>query len=246
MRSLHPWPVFPSKLDTPAARSLGLQFTLKELIASFDLLDRIQAETPRRIQGLNLAQELASIARDLEKFLLFSLENPFVQKGGALDKLCFYSEILLQASNNADQELTTLLDEMRDEIMKIKGKLHVWRKAPPPLADIVSQLLDLYAGLHHKLCRFFSALTGFVQQSRSDENVLFFLLENRGQLNAHLGSRCVEELLHRLFPSGILQLRAAICEGYTRRGFTSFLAKAEPLIEEIEWEAAPLQTNCSP
>lgn len=246
MRSLHPWPVFPSKLDTPSARSLGLQFTLQELIASFELLDRIQAETPRRLQGISLAQELASIARDLEKFLLFSLENPFVQKGGALDKLCFYSEILLQASSNADQELSTLLDEMRDEIMKIKGKLNVWRKAPPPLADIVSQLLDLYAGLHHKLCRFFSALTAFVQQSRSDENVLFFLLENRSQLNAHLGSRCVEELLHRLFPAGILQLRAAICEGYTRRGFTSFLAKAEPLIEAIEWEAAPLQTNCTP
>src|SRR5689334_18778419 len=98
MRSLNPWPIFPANLDPPVARSLSLQFILQELIRSYKLLHHLQILTPQQIVGNELAEELAAIAKELEKFLLFSLESPFSQKGGVLDKLCFYSEILLQAS----------------------------------------------------------------------------------------------------------------------------------------------------
>ena len=137
-----------------------------------------------------------------------------------------------------------ILEEMRNSFLRIKSKLFIWKKMPAlhPLDEILSQLLELYSDLHHKACRFFSALSVFLQEARSDENVLFLLLELRHRFNAHLGDRVIEQLLHRFFPAGLSQLRAAICEGYTRRGFASFYAKAEPLIDALEWEAAPLET----
>lgn len=242
MRSLHPWPIFPANLDPPNARSLSLQFILQELIGSFDHLLRLQKITPEYLQGANIKEELSGIAQELEKFLLFSLENPFAQKGGFLDKLCFYCEILIQASHVADPDLQMILEEMRNSFLRLKSKLFAWKKmsALHPLDEIISCFLEIYADLHHKLCRFFSALSPFLQEARSDENVLFYLLEQRLQLNHHLGDRVVEHLFLRLFPAGITQLRAVLCEGYTRRGFASVFAQAEPLIEALKWENVPL------
>ena len=250
MRSLHPWPFFPANLDPPAARSLSLQFILQELVSAFDLVRRLQNETPEHLSGyfqdFDLAAELSSISQKIEKFLLFSLENPFAQKGGVLDKLCFYCEILLQASNIADQELTMILEEMRNAILRIKSRLTSWKKMPEkyPVEQVLAHLMALYSDLHQNFCQFFLALCPFLEEARSDENVLIYLIEQRFRLNQHLGLRTVEEFLQRLFPNGHEQLRSTICDGYSRRGFASFFAKAQPLIDALEWEAPchpPLQ-----
>jgi len=239
MRSLNPWPIFPANLEPPVARSLSLQFIMQEVIASFKLLHHLQILTPEQLQGANLSEEIASISNELEKFLLFSLENPFSQKGGVLDKLCFYCEILLQASSVRDQDIPMILEEMRNSILRIKSRFIGWKKMPAfhPFDEILSHLLELYSDLHFKLGRFFSALTLFLQEARSDENVLLYLIEHKQEFNSYLGPRTIEDLLHRFFPAGHSQLRAVMCEGYTRRGFSTFFAKAEPLIDSIEWEA---------
>ena len=244
MRSLHPWPIFPINLEPPAARSLCIQFILQELITAFERLASLQISTPEQLVGVDIRQELTAISQELEKFLLFSLENPFTQKGGVLDKLCFYCEILLQASNVSDPEIFVLLEEMKNSILRMRSKLIVWKKMTSlhPLDQILSQLLELYSELRCKLSRFFTVLSLFIQEARSDENVLIFLIENRLKLNGHLGNRTIEDLLQRFFPAGHAQLRAVICEGYTRRGFNSYFAQAEPMIDEIEWETVPLQT----
>lgn len=238
MRSLNPWPVFPSNLEAPVARSLSIQFILQAIIDAFDLLIELQVSTPLQLQGSNLKEEISCISKDLEKIYLFSLENPFAQKGSVLDKLCFYSEILLQASHVSDPELTIVMEEMRKSILMVKSKIMVWKKMPSryPLREMLKQLMELYTDLHQKLGRFFKAMSPFLKEARSDENVLIYLIENKDKFNQHLGERRIEELLQSFFPAGHDQLRATIYEGYTRRGFTTFLNSIEPLIEAIQWE----------
>ena len=70
---------------------------------------------------------------------------------------------------------------------------------------------------------------------------LIHLIENKETLNRYLGTRSIEDLLRGFFPTGQPHLRAVICEGFTRRGFTSFFSEKEALIEELEWE-----TPCHP
>lgn len=236
MRSLNPWPIFPSNLDPPLARSLSIQFILQSLLDSFGLLQYLQVITPMQLQGANYKEELACVSKELEKFLLFSLENPFAQKGSVLDKLCFYSEILLQASHINDQEIPAILEEMRNLILKIKSKMIFWKKVKTSLEEILEQLFVLYTDLFQKLCHYFNAFCPFLKEARCDENVLIFLIENKDKLNSFLGLRRIEELLQSFFPAGHAQLRAAIHEGYTRRGFTTFLSSIESLIVDIEWE----------
>ena len=228
MRSLNPWPIFPSNLDPPIARSLSIQFILQGVIDSFGLLAHLKAVTPKQLQ---FKEQMALIVKELEKFLLFSLENPFSQKGSVLDKLCFYCDILLQASHVGENEIPMILEEMRNAILRMKGQITASKKGPIAFDP-------LYRSLHESLCHFFSALCPYLKEARSDENVLIYLIEHKEQLNAHLGVRRIEELLQSFFPSGHAQLRAAIYEGYTRRGFTSFLTSVEPLIDAIEWETS--------
>ncbi|MGB7977576.1 MAG: hypothetical protein WCF19_00280 [Chlamydiales bacterium] len=243
MRSLNPWSVFPPNLEAPVARSLSIQFILQALIDAFDLVQELKGSTPFQLIGMHLKKEIASISKELEKIYLFSLENPFAQRGSVLDKLCFYSEILLQASHVTDPEVTVVMEEMRKSILVMKSKIMVWKKVPNryPLEEMLEQLMGLYSDLFDKLCRFFTALSPFLKEARSDENFLIYLIENKDHFNRHLGERKIEELLQSFFPAGHDQLRAAIHEGYTRRGFTTFLTSVEPLVDAIQWE-----TPCRP
>jgi hypothetical protein len=232
MRSLNPWPIFPPNLDPPIARSLSIQFILQGVIDSFELLDHLEKVTPKQPQPMHFKEQTALISKELEKFFLFSLENPFSQKRSLLDKLCFYCEILLQASHVSENEIPVILEEMRNSILKVKAQIFSYKKGWVAF----DPLFHLYTSLYDDLCRFFSALCPYLKEARSDENVLIYLIENREKFNAHLGMRRIEELLQSFFPSGHAQLRAAIYEGYTRRGFTTFLSSVEPLIDAIEWE----------
>jgi hypothetical protein len=245
MRSLHPWPIFPVNLDPPVARSLSIQFILQELLSYFERIAELQKVTPSLLVGANRTMEIALISDEIEKLLLFSLENSFSQKGGVLDKLCFYCEILVKASNICDQKILMLLEEMMNTILQTRSKMIGWKKIPTlhPIDEILSFLLDFYDDLQQKIRCFFKAFSPFLQEARSDENVLIFLIENLAKFNAFLGPRCIEDLLNRFFPAGHAQLRAVICEGYTRRGFASFFAKAEPLIDALEWGAYPFYLN---
>jgi hypothetical protein len=232
MRSMHPWPLFPPNLEPPAARSLSLLFILQEMAGSFQLLDRLK-RAPR--DG-----EASLLALEVEKLLRFSLETPFPQKGGFLDKLCFYCNILLQASKIDDDSLEMILEELRSSVLRLRAKFFAPKKMSK-CTSIDAEVFEQFVEIEKKFLSFFSALVPYLQEARTDENVLIFLIEQKETLNRYLGPRAVEDLLRRFFPSGQLQMRAVICEGFTRRGFSSFFSEKEPLIEEIEWE-----TPCHP
>jgi len=230
MRSLYPWPIFPPDLEPPAARSLSLQLSLQEWVASFEIITNIQKKST---DG-----NLDAISNELQKFLLFSLDNPFAKKPGTLDKLCFYSDELTETSRSGSREsLDALLDYMRDEILSLRAKLIAWKKKAPPTFVISIEIKQLSATLTQRLREFYDALYPFFEEARSDENVLFYLIEKRETLNSLLNPKKIEHLLSRLYPNGPAHLRAILCEGYTRRGFSEFYAQHETLIDSIEWTA---------
>lgn len=227
MRSFTPWPFFPPSLEPPAARSLSLLFILKEWVSCFHVVERLKREQDREL-------DTAVILKKLEKLLFFSMENPHGQKGGLLDKLCFYSDILIQASKIADATLADLVEEMQQSIFRFRTKLVQAKKIPMPSIPIA--LGTLYSFLEQKLLGYFSTLIPYLQEARTDENVLIHLIEQKQTFNHFLGPRAIEELLRQFFPTGQPHLRAVICEGFTRRGFASFFAEKEAIIEELEWE----------
>ena len=230
MRSLHPWPLFPSHLTPSAARSLSLQFLLQEFILAFTYLERVQIKF--RETGHILSTD--AIYNELDQWLLFSVEKPLSQKGGSIDNLCFYSEILIKNSTVEEADIPMFLESLRLSAFRMKSKVLSFHSRDKK--GLIDALLALIQESKNHLQQFFSTFPLFFEESREDENILFFLIEQKDKLNRHLGDRTVDKVLNRLFPKGPRELRAALYDGYARRGFLDFFAKHKALIDTLEWE----------
>ncbi|MEN9654657.1 MAG: hypothetical protein RL235_769 [Chlamydiota bacterium] len=210
---------------------MTLLFILDKWLDCFKWAETLSTE---RIEN-DLAETLLG---KLERFLLFSLENPFAKQGGFLDMFSFYSDLLIQASKVEGEHISSTLEEMRNLVLHMRA--HCLKKGKVVLsvtrANLMRHFEEFLKTIKTRLKHFFAALVPFLQEARTDENVLIYLIEQKEQFNSRIGNRTIEELLRRFFPGGQPVLRAVICEGFTRRGFTSFFTEKEPLIEALEWE----------
>lgn len=230
MRSLYPWPIFPPDLNQPIARSLSLQLALQEWLISFEIIDSVRKKSCKI--------DIDGISNELQKFLLFSLDNPFAKKAGTLDKLCYFAEEMTSRFRiELKEPVDCLLDHMRDAVLGFRKNLLSWKRKAPTLGTISSETNQVCDVLTVRLKQFYEALLPFFEESRSDENVLFYLIEHKNIFNQILSPTKIEDLLKHMYPAGPAHLRAILCEGYTRRGFGEFYAKHEELIDSIEWMA---------
>jgi len=251
MRSLYPWPLFPSDVDSRATRSLSLQLSIQEWLASFDCLTMLEKK-PSEPHRLDV---------DVQKLLLSSLDSPFSAKPGTLDKLCFYLHKLLASSTVTSKSpkpsnTEALLDKMHDELLSFRNQINTWKRAPSSTDIIVKAVTELCISLRRTLLQFFDALLPFFEEARADENVLFYLIEHKLEINKNLQqtyiadlsrprSQTIEHLLSHLYPSGPAHLRTILWEGYTRRGFTEFYAQHKTVIESLDWQTDQCSTSLS-
>lgn len=227
MRSLYPWPIFPPDLNPAAARSLSFQLILQEWLSSITVIDSLAKHSE---------SSLDIISDELQKFLLFSMDNPFAKRAGTLDKLSYFSDELLNHSRiEIRATLDTLLNHMRDAVLSFRQRVAIWKRKAPLFSTISIDLYQLCQLLTLRLKEFFQALLPFFEEAKSDENILFYLIEHRDAFNQIFSTKKIEDLLSQLYPTGPAHLRAILCEGYTRRGFGEFHAKQEALIDSIEW-----------
>lgn len=239
MRSLYPWPLLPTDIDSRATRSLSLQLAIQEWISTFDCLRALEKNRP----------EPHALADAIQKILLSSMECPFSTKPGTLDKLCFHLHKLLANSTLTGKSAKlsptdALLDQMQNAILDFRGQINAWKYAASSPASISSAVQTLCATLRGKLMEFFDALFPFFEEARQDENVLFFLIERKAEINHILrASRptTLEHIFSRLYPTGPTYLHTILQEGYTKRGFSEFYAQHKTLIESIAW----LTDQCS-
>jgi hypothetical protein len=225
--------IFHQNMSPALTCSLSLQFILYEWMRACELLRHLEVVTPLRLQNKEAKTEFASILKEIEK--LFFLSS--FQDAGMLDKLCFYCEILLQASPLNGSNIDVILQDIKSLTGKLKFEVLMCQKTDPLPPKICEILSSNYSTLRKKLIVFFKDLFPFLYDMRYDENMLAYLIENRKKLNTILGNRQIEELLSYLFPEGPFFLKKTIEEGYAKRDFYSFFYKIEPFIDQIEWES---------
>lgn len=232
MRSLHPWSFFPSNLSPSAARSMALQFAIREIASCFEKIHEIEELAPLLIQGERWPKELTTLLKELDQILLVNLTDPFGQKGGALDRLAFYASKMGTPSPEI-----ALLSTIEAKILHSRERFSQWRGRPFPERETVLQEIQTLAESAKSLLeQFLLSLMPALEEARFDENVLFSLVEERDRINLPLHQSAVEKIFSKLYPSGPGHLRAILHEGYSRRGFGDFYTKHEALIESVSWE----------
>lgn len=246
MRSLYPWPLFPINADPRASRSLCLQFIIQEWISSFAPIEALEKKEGK----------LHTLAEDVQKLMLFSMDCPFSKKPGTLDKICFYLQELLAGSKIPRLALfdnpEKWLDRMQDVLLGVRSQLMAWKQSLPSFDHVLDFVQDLCGKLRSCLFAFFHTLIPFFEEAKSDENVLFFLIEHKREINSILQSstqeirfHSLEQLFRHLYPAGPTHLRTTLCDGYTRRGFAEFYVQHKTVIESVEWLAEECMTTSS-
>lgn len=216
LANTHPWIELPAHLSPLNVRSLSLLFILQECV------DRL---------------EHLKILESMPKEELFSEIQTFItpdkkqESSQFPDKLCFYCEILLQASKVSQHSLDLRTDAMKRFMLELKLKILNSKSANQesfPIEDFCLDMKSLFRS-------FFFSLNPFFVEAKSDENILLKLIEHKDVFN-FLEPRLVEKMLLSFFPSNIAQLKAIICEGLTKRGFSFVFEESEKFIDEIQWK----------
>jgi hypothetical protein len=167
-------------------------------------------------------QKSLAILSILEEFsILISEPTDFKKIRTTMEAFCFYFKVLLKVSKVKQEAITPILQRMYQLVTIIQ-----WNK---------SSFLSEYEPI---LQSFFSALFPFFEEIKTNENLLFYLLEKRESFNQFLGKNRIDMMISNLFPEGKPEIQKILLENYAKRGFHNMLEKCDSLVETIIWHSA--------
>lgn len=220
MQRSSPWLPFHEGSQSPINQALTLQFVLDAWLQTANAFNALKASLEKK--------ERTALSA---KFQAFSSPGCQLLKRAPLEKLTFYGHLLRQSSLVSNPiPLGSVLESLEQIARSIELNLSDLTLAESFCAPFEKQLKEL-----------FHVFFPFLEVAKADENVLFYLLEQRGKFNSLLGAHTIERIFQHFYPAGPAHLHAIVSEGYTRRGFSAFCAMHEGLIYPIEWrlEADP-------
>lgn len=87
--------------------------------------------------------------------------------------------------------------------------------------------------IHQAIDRFARRLTKIMLMFRHDENVVFFILRHKEQLDDLYSPNFTYKLLHKMFSKGLQEANYFLSEKYSARGFTNILPIIQKKIKEL-------------
>ncbi len=222
--------------------SILFQFILKEFISvatERQVLEKLVEEINAKItQNAKLSdQQLEILGEQLAKLSGTSYDHlwqlPWHLNGGILVKLKNYSYLYVRNSQKDDKAFTDIHDQTYKAWVNCKQTLDLvkdylfyhWRTQEA--LDIINICAHL-----QKICDNIDQLSKLMERAllkfRGDENVLFFLLRHRAQMEVVYGPQFIQKLLLKMHPKGIGDLEVFLCKRYSQRGFEHLL----PVISE--------------
>lgn len=224
--------------------SLLFQFILADFIEAFgdiQVLDQLYHQKPISIpdhpyQIYNL--ETTSQVENILKKLVGSQKNDtrliaWNFREGILTRLKTHCSFFSQNADNDEKELMAMqhyVDKVWQHCMQAMDVL----SESPDKRSLLYASLEKASGAMH---RFAKLIARVIQQFRDDENVVFFLLRHKHQIDKLYGRRYINKLLCRMYPKGLREVRHFLINKYTERHFEHLLPTISTMISEIEASA---------
>lgn len=220
--------------------SLLLQFILFEFITAYAESQKLAELCHLKPSPLPVANEwnelpdtrqsqinaafskLVGVSTGQERLVVWHFEE------GLLSKLKSYC--LLFSQNERDEKellgMQHYIDKATQHGLHAKTLLHSEEARP--------QFLSALEKMNQSMQRFAKHIARVLTKFREDENILFFLLRYRIQLESVYSPRFVAKLLFRMYPKGLRELQQLIKTKYTKRGFTNISTHIDAYISELE------------
>lgn len=208
--------------------SLLFQFILYEHIRSQKetvVFDRYLTETSSAEESLNQLKESLKILIGMHSgFLcLFSWNRD----EGILTKLNNYCALLIRQS--VQSEKLTALHTHSEKCWKCCIKLQQTiedKPYPETLQPIVQKTLTALKKISNVILK-------TIPHFKNDENVVFFLLRYKKELQTVYGTHVLENLFVKMYAQGTLEAEKFLLLRYSARGFTNLLPTISAKIAEL-------------
>jgi hypothetical protein len=225
-------------------QGLLFQFILAEFLTTYPLIQEIQ----RSYRSLKFAASKAQLSHKIEaplKQLLFSLtqltghrdhdphSSSSTPSDGHLKKLRHYYNLF----NSPDPVKPKVLADLKKCNHQALNSALITQLAVTDLlsrSQVTKMLLDvpsLYEELE-RLIRYMkrsaNLLIPLILVYHTNENVVFFLLTHRHEIDALYQQNLVHKLFHKMYEGGFEQLEKFLKQRYAQRGFDALL----PLISQ--------------
>ena len=90
--------------------------------------------------------------------------------------------------------------------------------------------------LFESLTQMFVAVEPFLEKCKENENLIFFLLKHKKEIDQLMNKDYLRSLLLRFHPGGFSQLCEKLCDNYHHRGFYFLIPEIRRLSAELEHE----------
>lgn len=230
--------------------SLLFQFTLYEFITSFKRVLEIE-KTYEIMESELIKQRLKG---DVKSYLDSLLEQiplligaqmvmaneqtfPWTHSKGSLNKLRHYSYLLSQKCIDQDDiaNMNVCVSkafhsalQIRDVIFSLKRQAEDPEKIPNyvSLYRLLDRLID-------NMKRVSRVLLKILIQFKEDENILFFLLRYKSDLDQLYKTQFVTKILQKMYPEGHSSMKEYIKKQYQQRGFLNLISIIEEQISQL-------------
>lgn len=206
------------------SKGLTLQFILAEFIKSYDQVLAIHQFPVDHEKVFSSIIELTGSCKNSTTFFSWDNEN------GILARLKNYCACFTHLD---DKKSNLLASEMYFRInqafLNSLQSLDILRHLNSQEAYLQKSLKKIV----DQMKRFSKALASLLLQFKDDENVIFFLLRHKKELDQIYGKQFVFKLINRMYPKGIEEASNFVLKQYKKRGFHHFIPVIKKKIAEL-------------
>ncbi len=209
-------------------KSLLFQFILSEFIDSYReilIIHQIQTELKSgfsQIQLEHLKSSMMKLAGSSKTYMRLFAWN---HEDGILARLknhCLYlreafsfqskkeSHTLFKMQNYINKAFINCLQSL--DALHLTDKIEISEKQIQNLHKLLNQIIS-------PMRKFSKLAASVMQKFRNDENVLFFMLRHKSDLDRLYGSQFVFKLINRMYKKGIDEFSDFLLDRYKKRGF---------------------------
>ncbi len=229
--------------------SLLFQFILAEFIFTFTEVQRMEVVYKEMETLLITGRFLANVDSHLDKLLSSVTQltgssminehiSPWDSKSGSLSKLRHHCYPFVNRSDSKDKSIVNLNIcvskafhsslQAREIIIYLQQEKHNVKGVPD--YAMLYQLLDRLIDNINRVSRL---ILRIIIQYRDNENVVYFLLRKRDELNTLYKTDLVSKIFRKMYPNEVEEAGQLLMKKYSDRGFKNLLNAIATKIAEL-------------
>jgi hypothetical protein len=221
----------------PSYKSLLFQFILLEFISSYTevlnihQLSRDLQTTSDVVPALKLSiNKLAGPARGCMRLFSWNLEDGILSR---LKNYCANFTLEAKDSNPGILKMHAYLNQAFISCRKTLDVIGLFEER-----DLSQQnrqaLHKVLTKVIQQMGRFSKMTAKLMQQFSTDENVVFFMLRHKSELDRLYGSQFVYKLINKMYPKGVEEAKDFLLKQYGQRGFDHLIPLIIKKISELK------------